>query len=384
MVEIEQVLRRQALPGGVLLRGLPAAYSGRDEHLVRQVMALANADLEGPRWLVFGVEHGAAGAMAVIGLSRPDEAWLARQVQVCMEAIEPRLDLEIVTTRIADAPVAALVIKSCGDPPYVAGDAAPAPLRAGECWLFDAQGMRLATRSDLDALYATRRQRLQDTVLVGLGDDPRCDDLEIQLPDAANPPSRIAALQLRSAIAATRAATATIGREDTALARLAHARIFGAETPYRRQGMDTLVRSLKAVPEEYRDADLHYRFETRAVRLNLCIMNARSTALTDVLIEVALPAVPGLAVATRTHPAPGAAAVADEPYPEVIAGADAVRVRSSLARLAPGARSAAFPSPLRIAVDGSMAGRKIAIRYALTAAELAAPACGRLRARFRR
>jgi hypothetical protein len=256
-------------------------------------------------------------------------------------------------------------------------------LRAGECWLFDAQGMRPASRADLDDMYATRRQRRGEAVLVGIGEDPRCELLDVKVPDASMPPSRAAALKLKSAIAAKETAAAIMGREDTDMARLAHARIFGADMPFRQRGLDTLVRALEAVPDDYREADLHYRFERQAIHLNFCILNGRAQALTGAAIEVTLPAVAGLAVASRLYPPPGETATEDRPYPEVRRGRDCFRVRCSLGELLPGHPSRVFATPLRVAVDRSLLGQKIAIRYSLVADDLESPRRGRLRVRFR-
>ena len=382
MLAIEELLHHQPLPGGVLLRGIPAA-DGREDHLIRQVMALANADLAENRCLVFGVEHGVGGTVAVVGLSDEDLARLETQRQACLDTIEPALDLALVTEQVSGQTVAALMIGNCSNPPYVAGEGAAAPLRAGECWLFDAQGLRPASRADLDGMYATRRHRRQPLAIVGIGEDPSCDFLEVKVPDAPNPPSRAATLKLQSAITAKKAAAAIIGRDDTGMARLAHARIFGADMPFRKRGLDTLVRALRAVPDDYLEADLHYRFEERAVQLNFSIRNCSAQALQGASLEFKLPVLKGLAVATRLYPGPGDVALDDPLYPEVHTGPDCIRVRYAMGEVAAGITAAVFATPLRLAVDRMLIGQKIAIYYSLAADGLEVPLRGRLRLRFR-
>jgi hypothetical protein len=70
-------------------------------------------------------------------------------------------------------------------------------------------------------------------------------------------------------------------------------------------------------------------------------------------------------------------------YPEVRLGKDCIRVRASLGELAPGSTSRAFPAALRLAVDRSLVGQKIALQYILDAEGLLAPRQGRLRIKFR-
>ena len=140
-MDFELLSRRETLPAGILLRGVPAP-AARQDHVVRQVMALANADLTGPRALVFGIEPGAAGALAVSGLTEADVTLLESHRSACVAAVEPALDLALVRGVLGGRTVAALELGHCANPPYVLGERALAPLRAGECWLFDAHGLR--------------------------------------------------------------------------------------------------------------------------------------------------------------------------------------------------------------------------------------------------
>jgi hypothetical protein len=382
MSDLAELLRQQPLPAGVLLRGLPVA-DGRETNLIRQVMALANSESAGSRCLVFGVEQGAAGTVAVIGLCDADVARLNEQRGLCMDAIEPALDLRVVTAVIAGRTVAALLLDSWSNPPYVAGSASPGDLRAGECWLFDAQGLRPAARADLDDMYATRRQRREQVVLVGIGDDPRSEILEVRVPDTSKLPSRVATRKLSAAVKARAIAAAIVGRDDTAMARLAHLRIFGADEPFRQDGPTTLKRALKEVPDEYREADLYYRFEERAVRVNLALMSNCDEALRSAVLEVTFPVVPGLEIATGPYRPSGPSAEVERGYPDVRREKDCIQVRATLGRLAPGSTLQAFRTPLRLAVDRSLVGQKIALRYTLAAEGLLPPRQGRLRIRFR-
>jgi hypothetical protein len=142
--------------------------------------------------------------------------------------------------------------------------------------------------------------------------------------------------------------------------------------------METLSRSLQKVESDYRDADLHYQFEQQAVRLNLAVMNAGTQTLKNAVIEITLPDVPGLAVAPRLYPAPGAS-TAGQGYPDVRNDAGSVRVRSVLGDLAPDSVKPVFATALRLRVERALLGHKIAVRYALAAENLSSAVAGRLR-----
>ncbi len=232
-------------------------------------------------------------------------------------------------------------------------------------------------------MYATRRQRREQPVQVGIGEDPCCEIADLKIPAVSMLPSCAAALKLKSAIAARKTAAAVMGRDDTAMARLAHARIFGAEAPFRQHGLDTLRRAMETAPDDYREADLHHRFEQQAILLDFCVLNARAETLAGVVIEFILPALAGLEVASRVYPRPGETIAAAQKYPEVHRDPDCFRIRSCLGVLSPGCVARAFATPLRLAVDRKLIGQKIAIRYSLVAQGLDPPRAGRLRVRFR-
>jgi hypothetical protein len=100
-------------------------------------------------------------------------------------------------------------------------------------------------------------------VLVGIGDDRarKCLKSACQTPQGFHP-----ALQPQALAASGQAiAAAIVGRDDTAMARLAHMRSSAPSSPPA-DGPTTLKRALKEVPDEYREADLYYRFEERACR----------------------------------------------------------------------------------------------------------------------
>ena len=91
----------------------------------------------------------------------------------------------------------------------------------------------------------------------------------------------------------------SVNVEDTGLARLVHARLYGSELPYETHGMDTLVENYNAVVDKNREADDYYFFETCAVRFNLCMVNTGHEALDDVSVLLTFPWADSFRVADR-------------------------------------------------------------------------------------
>lgn len=380
MIDVTQLLASDPMPPGIVLRALPPG-SGQEWHLVRQVQALANAVLDGPRGIVFGAEHGAGGRPVVAGVTGEQRRVISTQHALLLRALDPAPALELAEGEIAGRPVVALMLADTQDPPYMTTSNAPAPLQAGECWLFTGNELRAATRADLDTMYATRGRRSGPLVLVGLGDDPHCDSLDLRIPDVGLPPSLAVAAKLKAAIGARQTVAAALGREDTAIGRLVDARVFGADARYDPRGIDTLRQSLHKVPQDFADADLYHRYERGAVKLNLAVCVAGGEPLSDVSLELTVPELPGFSIAQRLVGLPGKPPD-QRGYPEVRREQGCVKVLRRWGELTPGQTVAAFRVALRCAVAADLVGKKLAVRYSLKAGNLAGAASGRLRIRF--
>ena len=172
------------------------------------------------------------------------------------------------------------------------------------------------------------------------------------------------------------------------MAKLAHARIFGADEPFIARGVDTLVEQYNCTTDEFSDADNHYYYEVQALKLDFAVRNNQAYALDDVEVELDLPQVPGFQVADRLHfdPADGGSEIESRlaGYPEVHKGTDRATVNVSLGTLQPGVSQSLLEKRLRLHVGPEMSGMKVAIKYRLTAKGLAKPIRGRLKLVFRK
>lgn len=381
---LQQLPERQEL----LFRRVP--YEDAFRHLLlRDVLALANIDFDGPRRILFGIDE-AADRPRVIGLDPAAIDRVHGQLVGLPAMIEPGLRILPVVAEVGNRRVVAVEIDACANPPYVARERVADEMHTGACWIRDGAEIRPVRRVDLEKIYARRGESppLAAEVLpapcIGLGDDPECEVLTLQIPDNSNPPSKQARDRIRKALEAQKAAR-RFGDEDTGLARLAHARIFGADAPYVAQGVDTLVERYNHSVDEFRDADLYYRYEQQAVRLNLTVQ-VGPAGLENAVTELHLPRVAGFDIADRIYvEVPDARSDVENRllgYPDVRKRKDRFVVRVGLGNLEPGTRRLLFDAPLRLAVSRPMQGRKLAIRYALAAANLEQPAVGRLKLVF--
>lgn len=383
---LEQVLSQAPDAPSLLLRR--DVYADDDQPaLIRDVLAAANAAAGVARHVLFGVE-AMGGRIHVHGLDTYEMERFRELCRGIAELIEPDLRLTPILADAHGKSIAGLEVSGCENPPYTLRKGVAEDMRTGACWVQAGGDLRPARREDLERIYARRAAVPAVPVEIGLNQDPGCLLIQLDVPDTWRPPSQRARAKLLSAINASKSAAGVLGREDTGMARLAHARIFGADEPYVQRGVDTLVEQYNCTTDEYSDADNYYYYEQQAVKLDFAVRNNQAYALDGVEVELDLPQVPGFQVAGRLYfdPADGGSEIESRlaGYPEVHKGTGRATVNVMLGTLQPGVPQPLFERSLRLHVGPEMCGMKVAIKYQLTAKGLAKPIRGRLKLVFRK
>jgi hypothetical protein len=387
-MQFEKLLQQPADAPNLLLQG---AVCGPAEHakLLREVLGLANAAGKGQRHILFGVSRE-DDCFSYLQLSDGDLRVLESYPDLVARYIEPTLAVEALIGTAHGHLVAALSINSCDDPPYIIKMDASRDLRRGDCWVREGGVCRPAQRADFDRMYRSTAERRPVTsnriVQLGFGTDPMQQSLALALPERQNPPSAQAAARMKKQIEARRAAR-NVNLEDTGLARLVHARLYGNEQPFEAHGLDTLVQGYNAVLEDHVDHDNYYHFETQAVKLNFSMVNTGQTPLENVRLMLSLPWAETFRVADRLYGPPGKPVTKKESellgYPSVQRYQTVVQVKNAYVSLEPDVVTPVFEQALRIAVGPELAGKKVAMRYAIQATGLARPEEGTLKVAFK-
>ena len=105
---------------------------------MRDLLALANAAVQGPRYLVLGVRDTAGTKRTYPGIA--PQAWhdTRRRVGALAGIIDPLLAVRARSVDFDGATVGVLSLADCNDPPYLLGEHAP-PGLAGRRWLGSAR-----------------------------------------------------------------------------------------------------------------------------------------------------------------------------------------------------------------------------------------------------
>ena len=104
------------------------------EELVKEVIGLANADVVGPRNILFGVNAGALDGGRIVGIPDNAMADLKKAHRIISALIDPVLHLAFIYDRINGKLVGTLEIDGCDDRPYIVGQNYSENLTRGQCW----------------------------------------------------------------------------------------------------------------------------------------------------------------------------------------------------------------------------------------------------------
>ena len=339
----------------------PFREQGQEE-LLKEVIGLANAEVEGPRYILFGVNVGGMDGSGIVGLAESAMADLKKAHRLLSALIEPVLHLAFIFDRINGKLVGALEIDGCDEGPYVVGQDFSAELSRGQTWVREGRELRAVERTDLASTDSKQPVEpfIPPPISVGFNDQSDCKVLEMSVPDTSNPPFAGEKQKVKEPRNIKKAIKDTIETVTTQILRLrpGYEPDHSADTP-----------EPKETKTLFADADNHYFYEEKALQLNLIVSNDGEEIVRDVDIELGFPRLPDFDVADHLYISPFDKRSQHElknlGYPKVQHEKAAIMVRSSIGVLAPGSPEPAFRCALRMAVGPGMQEKKIAIHYTL-------------------
>ncbi len=382
MSSLEKIIRSRRAGPSVAFRER-AFGSVERQGLVRDILSLANAMVDEPRYLIMGVRDGGPDDRSFVGISDEelDEAYERYQTQLS-RYIEPALKIDLETMELDGVPVAILALNDCAEQPYLLKENLSNSMREGGGWIRrDTRPARLR-RKDLQQLFerSSLSPAHHPAIRVGFTGQWHDEEITLAVLDLAELPSAVAGAKLRKLMEAKQASHDAPGRSTTRLERLVHAREFGGTKPYHQTSESSLIRRMDATDDEYHWADDYYTYETRTHQLNFSLENIGEVGLCDGLLTLEFPNVEGLGISEYIRTAPDSGD--HEPpagYPTIETRERNIRVQAKVQSVPRRSTVPAFSQPLRIWVREPVAGRTLPVDYRFHSASLREPVVGTLR-----
>lgn len=381
MSKLIDLVRYESANSTLAFRKRPYGAKDREKLLV-DMLALANARVAGPRFLVLGVNDEVGGKRQLKGVSKSALAnMIASYQQAVDDCIEPTLSISMRSLEIKDRTLAVIVLRECEQQPYVLRRDVSERLRKGDGWIRRGAHQTRLGRADLKSMFSSQTLAgvMGCEVQVIFDGAALSPSLSLPVLPLTKRPSELARARIHGLLEAKKAAHERLGKTDTWMDRLAYARLHGADQPYETQTPMSLLAQLGKTEQENAAADEYYEHELRAHMINLLAINIGDGPLRRASVLVEIPEVPGVAVAGRIYPPVGK--TADEVpagYPKVESHKGQTRILAQLGPVDPGARVPVFVQPLRLMLREPAAGIKLPIKYTLSGTELREPITGSL------
>jgi hypothetical protein len=433
MSKLEKVIRRA--PAGPAIAFRERAYGEVERHeFLRDILGLANALVDGPRFLIMGVRDGGPDERSFIGISADElsEAQELYQARIS-RLIEPVLKIDLQSLQLDDVAVAIIALHDCDEPPYLLQKDVSNEMRAGSGWIRRSTEPSRLQRADLQQLFAKTAPTPAATptptpapaatpaptpaatpapaatpelelapepelapapepelapapdpdghpaIQVGFAGKVPLEEITLKVLDLSELPSVMASDRLRKLLHAKQASQDMTDTVAMRIERLVYAREFGGTQPFEQISENSLSRRLDANDEDHHDADEYYKYETRTHQVNISLENTGAADLCDGVLTLDFPHLDGLGVSEYIHVAPDSEAEPPGGYPTVETGERKIRVKSKIESVACGATVPAFSQPLRVWVREPLAGQTLPVDFALHAANLSEPIVGTLR-----
>ncbi len=363
--------------------------SGGIQSFLRDVLALANASVDGPRYIIVGAEIDSRDQRHFYSIDAADFSGKPSYQALANEYIEPPLRISYKAVSIEGKRVGVFEIGDSQDRPYMMRIDYSEQLRRGDAYVRSRSSTMKMGRRQLSELF---ERKFRDSVSasdieIGFPGEIIHKDLTLDCCDLSKLPSAEASKKLNQLIDIRQKAKRS--GSTTVMARLTHARLFGPDNPYVDRSPDELIEEIGELRRKYRDQDDHFLFESRAERVQMVVYNQGEEPIIDASLSLIMPNHNAFYVA-ETLPKIArddgfANRTADEiaTYPSVTLKDDAVQVTSKIGDIEVGAPVDVFASPLRICVGKDLSGKRFGIRYALHGQNLRSPAKGNLRLIFR-
>jgi len=249
----------------------PFRMTGKEE-LVKEVIGLANAKVDGPRHILFGINPGAMEGSKIVGIDEGAMSDLKKAHRHLSELIEPVVSLAFIYDNFNGKLVGALEIDDCDEGPFVVGQDYSKELLRGKSWIREGRELREVDIAELakdmppEATSVIDEADLIDplampTIEVGFNDDPDSKTIKLSIPDTSDPPfvnERQDTKDLRQTIRET---VNTVATHMLKLARKSSAEV----------DPNSSTDVVKAAQDLFSDVDNHYYYEEKALQLNLVV-----------------------------------------------------------------------------------------------------------------
>jgi predicted HTH transcriptional regulator len=169
---------------------------------LKDIVALANADVEGTRLIIIGIKHKPNSQREIVPISKDDFVDQATYQQLVRENIEPELMITYDPYEYKGSLIGIIRLSDCSKRPYMLKKDF-STLKKGDCFIRRGSHQVRALRSDFDRFYESRENGAQfyGNVSIGFSGSNYSDEIKLSTIGQIDLPSVKAAKEIKEILA---------------------------------------------------------------------------------------------------------------------------------------------------------------------------------------
>jgi hypothetical protein len=287
------------------------------EELIKDIISLANADVENDRYIIIGVNHKSSGDREILNIKKEDFIDPAIYQQIIRENIEPDIKLDYFPYEHEGKLLGILEIFNCFDQPYMMKKDF-GKFKKGDCFIRKGTHIARMTRRDFDTIIEKKikKDKFNGKIQVSFS-GYSSQEIELMVTSNIKLASQRAAEKIKKIIEekkqlAKMKTQSTAFTEISAILELQQRLAEGTRIianpfspiPYEQRTLEELQQNLKEVDQTYRDNDSYELFELSSHKINISILNEGPTYIEDASIQLQIKKIAGLLIADKVYVEP--------------------------------------------------------------------------------
>ena len=346
------------------------------EDLIKDIMSMANADVENDRYIIIGVSHKSSGDREILNIKKGDFIDSAIYQQIIRENIEPDIKLDYSPYKYKGKLLGIFKISGCSDKPYTMKKDF-VKLKKGDSFIRKGTHVSRMTRRDLDVIFEKKikKDRFDGKIQLSFSGYISSQEIELVAIGEIKLPSQQAAEKIKSIIKEKKQ-IAKMKTQNTgltgifAIPELQQQIIFTnplAPIPYEQRTLKELQKNLKEVGQTYYDDDRYEHFELNSHKINISILNEGHKYIEDASIQLQIKKIQGLFISDKVYEKPKfviahVSSYESMNYPEVDYTKSSIFIYQTIGDVKHRLPIDAFKVPIRIMFLDQLVGKVIKIK----------------------
>jgi hypothetical protein len=367
---------------------------GQHEDLIKDIMSMANADVENDRYIIIGVSHKSSGDREILNIKKGDFIDSAIYQQIIGENIEPEIKLDYSPYKYKSKLLGIFKISGCSDKPYTMKKDF-GKLKKGDSFIRKGTHEPRMTRRDLDIIIEKKikKHKFDGKIQLSFSKYGSSQEIELMANSDKKLPSQRAAEKIKGIIKEKQLAkTKTQNVDFTEISSIFELQKRLIENPFRvanplvpipyeQRTLEELQKNLEEVDQTYQDDDCYEFFELNSHKINISILNEGDKYIEDASIQLQIKKIQGLLMPEKIYKEPinnftkimAGPSYESMNYPKVDSTGTSIVIYQKIGDIKHHLPIDAFKVPIRIAFLNQLAGEIIEIKCKIFGKNLIEP-----------